>query len=281
MSSLPPHLHRLPAVLLIALAAVHAVAHAGPSSRAEMQPAPGVQLSYERLGPEDSATAPGRIDSSVATPAGTLRTTVRALPNEERSFQRGDTSFELPNRVLGGQLQLRGPEAGGTAAAWRAPLWTGLTANTQAERTPMRSGQALQLRQELEGGHTAQALLSNSKTATAQGSRWDLEVAEVTGLSRWTAGFEAAESSYVSTSGAREARNGLRLGTQWPLSAQSRMEMRYTRQKHWYSQDPVSSVMVGTRFDLPLRASLATAVETDADSHHKASLTLTVPLEAR
>jgi hypothetical protein len=39
--------------------------------------------------------------------------------------------------------------------------------------------------------------------------------------------------------------------------------------------------MLGTRLDLPRRASLATAVETDADARHKASVTLTVPLEPR
>lgn len=280
MSSPLSRRHRLPATLLVVLAAAHTSAQSGPPNRAVMQPAPGVQLSYERLGPEDSEAPPGRFEGSVATPAGTLRTTVRSLPNEERNFQRGDTSFELPKDPLGGQFQVRELEAGGAAAAWRAKLGPGLAARTEGERTPVRSAEALQLQQDLYG-HRARALLSNSKTATAQGSRWDLEVAKITGLSRWSAGVESAEHSYVSSSGGLEARTGLRLGTQWPLSAKSRMEVRYTRQVRWEAEDPVSSVMVGTRFNLPLRASLATAVETDADAHHKASLTLTVPLEAR
>jgi hypothetical protein len=277
MRSLLPLRYRVPTALFVALAA----AHAGAQSAPLMEPAPGVQVNYERLGPDDIATAPGRFDGSVATPAGTLRTTVRATPHEERRFQRGETSFELSPPVLGGQVQVRELEAGGAAAAWSARFGAGLAAKTEGERTPVRSGQALQLRQEFDGGHVAQALVSSSKTATAQGLRRDFEVAMVTGPSRWSAGIEAAERSYVSASGALEPRAGVRLGTELPLLPQTRMEMRYTRQAHWYSEEHVSSVMLGTRLDLPRRASLATAVETDADARHKASVTLTVPLEPR
>jgi len=281
MSSLfQPHL-RIPAALLLMFAAAHADAQSAPPSRAVMVPAPGVQLSYERLGPGDDPEAPGRVDGSVATPAGTLRTTIRATPNEERSFERGDTSFELSKGILGGRVQFREPEAGGAVAAWRAKLGAGLAANTEAERTPVRSGHALQLQQDFDDGHIARALVSSSRTPTAQGSRWDVEVDRIDGLTRWSAGVQGAESSYVSASGAREARTGVRLGTQWVLLPQSRMELRYTRQMQWFASEPASSIMVGTRFDLPLRASLATAVETDTDAHHKASVTLTVPLEAR
>ncbi|AMO22469.1 hypothetical protein GCM10027034_28380 [Ramlibacter solisilvae] len=268
---------RAPVVLFALLAAGQACAQ----SRAVMEPAPGVQVSYERQGPEDAAAPPGRFDGAVATPAGTLRTTVRAVPSEEHGFQRGDTSFELSNSILGGQLQLRELQAGGTAAVWSAPLGAGLAAQTQSEWTPVRSGQALQLQQELDGGHIAKALLSSSKTSTAQGSQWDLEVAKVSGFSRWNAGFQGADNSYVSASGGAEPRAGVRLGTQLPIFSQSRTELRYTRQLNWHAEEPVSSVMLSTSFDLPLRASLATAVETDADARHKASVTLTVPLEAR
>jgi len=59
------------------------------------------------------------------------------------------------------------------------------------------------------------------------------------------------------------------------------MEARYTRQVRWDAQEPVSSVMLGTRFDLPRRLSLVTGLETDAGDRHKASLTLSVPLEPR
>jgi hypothetical protein len=280
MPSIPRFCHRMPAALIAGLAAAHAGAQSAPAGRAVMDPVPGVQVSYERLGSDDTAAPPGRFDGSIATPAGTLRTTVRAAPNDDRSFQRGDTSFDLSNGVLGGKLQLRGLETGGTAADWRAPLGQGFEAKTESERTPVRTEQGLQLQQVFDGG-SAQALVSKSRASTGQGSRWDLELARVTGPSRWTAGVEAAERSYVSSTGGFEARTGLRLGTQWPLLPQSKMEVRYTRQIRWDTEEPVHSVMVGTRFQLPMRASLATAVEADTEARRKASLTLTVPLEAR
>jgi hypothetical protein len=276
MPHLLPHPCRASAALFVALTAAHAVAQT-TSERAVIEPVSGVEVSYERFGPDASASPPGRFDGSVVTPAGTLRTTVRAVPVGAQHFQRGDTTFELPNPVLGGQLQLRELEAGGTAAAWRAPLSTGLTAETQTEWTSERSGQALKLQQQFGDSNVAQALLSSSRTTAAQGSRWDFEVTHP----RWSAGIAAAERSYVSASGGREARVGVRLGTQWLLFPHTRMEARYTRQVRWDAEEPVSSVMLGTRFDLPWRLSLVTGLEADADDRRKASLMLTVPLQPR
>lgn len=276
MAHLLPHPCRASAALFVALTAAHAVAQT-TSERAVIEPVSGVEVSYERFGPDTSASPPGRFDGSVVTPAGTLRTTVRAVPVGAQHFQRGDTTFELPNPVLGGQLQLRELEAGGTAAAWRAPLSTGLTAETQTEWTSERSGQALKLQQQFGDSNVAQALLSSSRTTAAQGSRWDFEVTHP----RWSAGIAAAERSYVSASGGREARVGVRLGTQWLLFPHTRMEARYTRQVRWDAEEPVSSVMLGTRFDLPWRLSLVTGLEADADDRRKASLMLTVPLQPR
>jgi hypothetical protein len=272
---------RVSTALFAGLVAAHATAQNLPTNRAVIEPVSGVHVSYEQSAPEPSTTAPGRFDGSVVTPAGTLRTTVRAVTVGERHFQRGDTSFELPVSLFGGQLQLRELEAGGTAAAWRARIDAGLTAETQGEWTSMRSGQALKLQQDFGAGSAAQALLASSRTTTAQGARWDLELTQATSLSRWSAGIDAADRSYVAASGARESRVGVRLGTQWLLLPHTRMEARYTRQVRWDAEEPVSSVMLGTRFDLPSRLSLVTGVETDAGDRRKASLTLTVPLEAR
>jgi hypothetical protein len=281
MPSLLPLLHRLPAALLVGLAAAHTAAQADPPNRAVMDPAPGVQLSYERQGPLDTPTPPGRFDGTIATPAGILRTTVRASPNEEQRFQRGDTTFELPSPVLDGQLQVREREAGGLGATWRARLGAGLAADAQSERTPIRSGEALQLQQQFTDGNAARAQVSSSRTAAAQGRRWDLEVTHATSSARWSAGIDASERSYVSSSGGLEPRAGVRLGTQWLVLPNTRMEARYTRHVRWDTEEPLSSVMLGTRFDLPRRASLVTGVEVDGESRHKASATLIVPLEER
>lgn len=268
----------LSATVALALAAP-ARAQTAPS-RAVMAPAPGVQIGYERLGAQDDPTPPSRFDGSLATPAGTVRTSVRAEPHDERRFQRGDTTYDLPSRLLGGQLQLRELEAGGAAAAWSAQLGS-LTAKTEDERTPVRKSQQLQLRQSLGQGSTAQALVSSSRTDATQGSRWDLELTRDTSIARWTAGVDAAERGYVSSSGGLEPRAGVRVGTEWRLVPRARLEARYTHQLRWDVEQPWSSLMVGTRFDLARRASLSTGVETDTDAHHKASVTLTVPLEAR
>ncbi|WP_427912822.1 hypothetical protein ACPWT1_19690 [Ramlibacter sp. MMS24-I3-19] len=267
------------AAMSLVLVATHARAQTVPS-RAEMAPVPGVRIGYERLGAADDPTPPSRFDGSVATPAGTLRTTVRAEPHDERRFQRGDTTFELPSKVFGGQVQLRELEAGGTAAAWSAQLGA-LTARTEDERTPVRKSQQLELRQALGDGSSAQALVSNARTDLTQGSRWDLELTRSTSITRWTAAVDAAERGYVSSSGGLEPRAGMRLGTEWRVLPRARLEARYTHQLRWDVEQPWSSVMVGTRFDLARRASLATGVETDSDANHKASVTLTVPLEAR
>lgn len=275
----PPPRCRLPAVLFAGLAAAHVGAQT--TERAVIEPAPGVQVSYQRFGPEGSASPPGRFDGSIVTPAGTLRTTLRAVPVGERHFQRGDVTFELPASIFGGQLQLRGLEAGGTAAVWRAQLDAGLAAETQCEWTSVRSGQVLKLQQHFGEGNAAQVLLSNSQTPTAQGARWDVEFGQITGLARWSAGIDAAERSYVSASGGGEPRVGVRLGTQWLLYPHTRLEARYTRQARWDVEEPVSTVMLGTRFDLPWRLSLATGLETDTQARHKASLSFSVPLEPR
>ena len=270
----------VPAALVLALVAPHASAQSALPSRAVMAPAPGVQIGYERLGAQDDPTPSSRFEGSVATPAGTVRTTVRAEPHEERRFQRGDTTFDLPSDLFGGQLQLRELEAGGTATSW-STQFGGLKAQTQDERTPVRKSQQLQLRHALGEGSTARALVSSSRTDAAQGSRWDLEVTRATSITRWTAGVDAAERSYVSSSGGLEPRTGVRLGTEWLLVPRARLEARYTHQVRWDVEQPWSSLMVGTRFDLARRASLATGVETDSDANHRATVTLTVPLEAR
>jgi hypothetical protein len=270
---------RVQAVLLIGLVAAQADAQV--PSQAAMEPMPGLHVSYERFGPEGIATPPGRFDGALATPLGTLRTSVHAVPAGEQHFQRGDTSFEWAAPVLGGQLQLRDLQAGGTAAAWRTRLDAGLTAKTECDWTPARSGQALQLTQDLGDGHVAQALLSTAKTAAGQGARWDFEILQAAGGSRWNAGIEAAEEGYVSAAGAQEARAGVRVGTQLRLFPHAWMEARYALQLRGDVQEPASWVMVGTRFDLPRRVSLATSVETDANAYHKASLTLAMPLELR
>jgi len=272
---------RLPAALLIGFAAAHADAQTPVVDRAVMEPLSGFQVGYERLGRDDSPSPPGRFDGSLATPVGTLRTTVRAVPVGAQPFQRGDTSFEWATRVFGGQLQFLDLQAGGTAAAWRARLDADLTAETQCEWTPLRSGQALRLKQNLGEGHVAQALLSSSRTATGQGSRWAFDIVQETGSSRWNAGMDAAEDSYVSASGGPEPRVGASVGMQWLLFPHSWMEARYTLQLRDHGEEPASSVMLGTRFDLPRRLSLVTGLETDANDRYKASLMLAVPLEIR
>lgn len=272
--------YRVAAAVLAGLAA-DAAGQTARSERAVMEPVSGVRVSFERLGPDVCASPPGRFDGSVATPAGTLRTTVRAVPTGEQRFQRGDTTFDLPTPFFGGQVQVRELAAGGAAAAWQARLNAGLTARTLGEWTPVRSRQVLQLQQHFREGPVARALLSSSRTATAQGSRWDFELTQVLGHSRWSAGIDAAERSYVSASGGSDPRVGVRLGTEWLFFPHARMEARYIRQVQWDAEGPVSSIMLGTRFDLPWRLSLVTGLETDADDGHRASVTLTVPLVPR
>jgi hypothetical protein len=281
MSSRLPLRHSLAAPLLAALASLPAAAWADPPARAVLEPAPGVQLGYERLGPQDTPSPAGRFDGALPTPVGTLRTTVREEPADERRFRRGDTTFDLPALLAPGRIQLRDREAGGAAAEWGAPLGAGLTAEAQGERTPVRTAQAMQLRQEFGGHQAARAQVSGSKAGAAQGSRWDLEWTRVTSQLRWTAGVDAADRSYVSPSGGLEPRAGLRLGTQYLVMPHTTVQARYTRQVRWDAPEPVSAVMLGTRFDLPRRLSLVTGVEVDSEAGHKASATLTVPLEVR
>lgn len=253
---------------------------AGAEPRAVMQPAPGVEIGYQHLAPEVKTPAPGQFEGSLATPAGTLRTTVRVAPDGEQ-MQPGDTSFDMPAPgVVPGQVQLRALHDGGTAATWRAPLWRGTAAETRTEWKPDRSGQALKLRQDLGGGNAAQALVSQSSTAGAEGSRLDLELTQRAGPLRLTLGADAADRGYVASSGAPEARAGLRLGTQWPVAEGVRMEARYTRKSQWDADDPASALMLGTQLALPGRARLATGVEVDTQANRKAQMTLTVPLEA-
>ena len=271
---------RVHAALLIGFAAAHAHAQTPLSNRAVLEPLAGVQVSYERPGPDGSASPPGQFEGSLATPAGTLRTTVHAVPLAIQQFQRGDMSFEWADRVLGGQLQVRDLKAGGTAAAWRGRLDASRTAETECEWTPLRSGQALRLDQNFGDGRAATARLSSSRTVAGQGSRGEFEIVQDTGRWRWNAGIDAAEQGYVAVSGGPESGVGGLVGAQWRILPHTRLEARYKWKLRNDAEKSPSSVMLATRFDLPRRLSLVTSVETDA-SDHKASLTLAVPLEIR
>lgn len=254
---------------------------AGAEPRAVMQPLPGLEIGYKHLAPQLETPAPGQFEGSVATPAGTLRTSVRVAPDGEYVMQPGDTSFDMPAPgVVPGQVQLRALQDGGTAAAWRAPLGYGTAAETRTEWKPDRTGQALRLRHDLGWGNAAQAQVSKSSTAWADGSRLDLELTQRAGPLRLMLGADAADRGYISPSGGAEPRAGLRLGTQWPLAEGVRMEARYTRKSQWDADDPASALMLGTQLALPGRARLATGVEVDTQANRKAQMTLTVPLEA-
>ena len=272
--------HRVSPALFVGISAAQAGAQ--PADRASMEPLPGVEVTYERFGSEGDAGPPGRFDGAFATPAGTLRTTVHAVPAGEQHFQRGDTTFDLATPVFGGQLQLREMDAGGTAAAWRARLDAGLSAESHSEWTPVRTGQALKLQRQVgEGLVAVQGLLSSSKAAAVQGMRWDIAFTQDIGPARWSAEVDAAERSYVSAAGGQEPRVGLRLGTEWQLFPSTRIEARYTRQVRWDAEAAVSSILLGTRVDLPWRSTLSTGLELDTEDGHRASLRLTVPLEVR
>ena len=272
-------LGRVSAALCFGLATVHADAQTPPSRRAVMEPLAGVQVSYEPLGPEGSEHRPGRFDGTLPMPFGTLRTTVHAVPVSTQSFQRGDISFEWPTRIFGGQLQLQDLQAGGKAAAWRSRPDGGFTAESQCEWTAVRDAQSLRIKQDLQHGQAAQALLSSSRTANSRGSRLEFGFVHESGPSRWDAGIDAAEPGYVTASGGAAPPVGVRLGAQWALFPHARLEARYTRQVHGGAED-AASVMLGTRFVLPGRASLVAGLQTDA-SDHKATLTLAMPLEIR
>lgn len=73
----------------------------------------------------------------------------------------------------------------------------------------------------------------------------------------------------------------MRLAAQWPMFPHARMEARYSRQLRWDTAEPVSALMLGTRFDLPRRFSFATSLETDGEHGHKAWVNVTVLLELR
>lgn len=265
------------AAALVGLLAVSAAAE----PRAVMQPAPGLEIGYQHLAPEVKMPAPGQFEGSLATPAGTLRTTVRVAPDGDYVMQPGDTSFEMPAPgVVPGQVQLRALQDGGTAASWRAPLWHGTAAETRSEWKPHRSGQAFRLRHDLGGGNTARAVVSQSSTADADGSRLDLELSQRAGPLRLTLGAETADRGYVASAGGTAPRAGLRLGTQWPVADGVRMEARFTHKSLWDTDDPASALMLGTQLALPGRARLATGLEVDTQANRKAQMTLTVPLEA-
>jgi hypothetical protein len=273
---------RVHAALLIGFAAAHAHAQTQTpvSNRAVLEPLAGVQVRYESPGPDGSASSPGQFESSLATPAGTLRTTVHAVPLAKQQFQRGDMSFEWADRVLDGKLQVRDLKTGGAAAAWRGRLDASRTAETECEWSPVRSGQSLRLDQNLGDGRAATARLSSSSTVAGQGSRGEFEIVQDSGRWRLNAGIDAAEQGYVAAAGGPESGVGGLMGAQWLLLPHTRLEARYKWKLRSDAEKPPSSVLLATRFDLPHRLSLVTSVETAA-SDHKASLTLAVPLEIR
>lgn len=264
------------AALFVGLAAAQAGAQAPHGGRAVFEPLAGVQVGYERFGAD--AGASGRIDGAVASPVGTLRTSLHVVPGRGRQIQPADFSYELPAAVFGGHLQVRELGAGGRGASWGGQLLPGFNAEAHWERTPVRSAGALRMRQVIGDGDVVQAVLSTARTAWDAGSRCELELAQATRGVRWSAGLDAAERGYVSAWGGPEARYGVHMGAQWLLFPHAWMEAKFSHHVRWDTEQAASRAMLGSRFELPRLFTLVAALELDTDQEPRAKLSLSVPL---
>ncbi|MGZ5772895.1 hypothetical protein [Ramlibacter sp.] len=135
------------------------------------------------------------------------------------------------------------------AAAYRAGLGHGLTAEARTEWTGALNARGLELLQDVGGGATLRAVAAQSEGDQGSGRRWGLGVVRQGPLT-WRMAYAVADRDFRSGTGAVEAREALRVGTSVPLGRRASADLSYARKTTWDVATPTSTIALTTRLAL-------------------------------
>lgn len=167
------------------------------------------------------------------------------------------------------------------AAAYRAGLGFGLTAEARTERSGTQTAQGLELLQALGGGASLQAIAAQSETEGLEGQRRGVALAGSGDALKWRVAYTAADRDFRSATGGAEAREGVRVETTYRLSARTTAQAALARQAHWDGLAPESTLALGTDVGLTgqVRMRLDLARRVSADPAWRAGVTMSMPLD--
>lgn len=205
-------------------------------------------------------------------------------PADPAPLQRGTTDYDVELGRLrdGWDTADRTYLAEYGAAGYRAGLGGGLTAEARTEWTGAQNARGVELLQELGAGVSLHAVMARSAGTDLSGGRWGMSVVRKGQGVAWRLDYAAADRSYRLMTGATEAREGMRVGTSIALSRRATAEVSYVRKAAWDAV-PDSSMVMGTRFDLPRQAKVSLDVAvgtTNGEPSRRAGVSLSLPFEA-
>lgn len=167
------------------------------------------------------------------------------------------------------------------AAAYRAGLGHGLTAEARTEWTGALNAHGVELLQDVGGGALLRAVAAQSEGDQGGGRRWGVGVVRQGPLT-WRMAYAVADRDFRSGTGAVEAREALRVGTSMPLGRRASADLSYARKNTWDVATPTSTIALTTR----LAVGRATTVSFDMGREEslqpawRAGASLSVPIDA-
>jgi outer membrane usher protein FimD/PapC len=224
------------------------------------------------------------LDARRLLPGTNAPTPVAPTPSDPTPLQRGKTDYDVELGRLrdGWDTPDRSYLAEYGAAGYRAGLGGGLTAEARSEWTGAQNANGVELLQQLGAGVSVHAVMARSTGTDLSGRRWGMSVVRKGQGIAWRLDYAAADRDYRLITGATEAREGMRVGTSIALSPKARAEVSYVRKAAW-DATPDSSMVLGTRVDLPRRAKVSFDVAvgtTNGEPSRRAGVSLSLPFEA-
>ena len=167
------------------------------------------------------------------------------------------------------------------AAAYRAGVLRGLTAEARAEWTPTQSAQGFELLQQLGGNTALQAVSAQSTAPEGVGQRWGVGLVRPGENLRWRVSYAAADREFRSPIGGAEAREGLRLDTRVQLTRRASAEASVARRMAWDAVAPESTLALGSQLELAqqVRMRMDLSRRVGVDPAWRAGVSVSLPFE--
>lgn len=205
------------------------------------------------------------------------------MPGDAQPLDVGATDYELQLGRLreGWDTTDRRYGQGFGAAAYRAGVLRGLTAEARAEWTPTQSAQGFELLQQLGGDTALQAVSAQSSAVEGTGQRWGIGLVSPGERLRWRLSYAAADREFRSPIGGAEAREGVRLDTRLQLTRRASAEASVARRTAWDAVAPESTLALGSQLALTqqvhMRMDLSRRV--GVDPAWRAGVSVSLPFE--
>ncbi|HZY18744.1 MAG TPA: hypothetical protein VFE82_09690 [Ramlibacter sp.] len=146
------------------------------------------------------------------------------------------------------------------AAAYRAGVTAGLTAEVRTEWTDTRQAQGLELSSGLGPGGSLQAVVAQSNTADESGLRWGMGVVRSTSGATWTLTWDAYERGFTpmaAAGGELHPRSQVRAGASVPLAGRVTADLSYAQQTTWDTTTPAAVMGLAAKMPVLRKSTLS------------------------